>query len=271
MADQTNQTPLTDEDGAPTALGGGKRVSGDLPGRIAAEFGRRIVSGVIAPGETLPIEPEIQREFAVSRTAVREAMRLLAGKGMTRSRRTTGTYVRPIAEWNMLDPDVLRWHLEPQPSAEFIHNLFEMRLIFEPIAAALAAQRVDDDGRARLRQAAEGIAANPRGSDGQVEADLNFHMTVLHATRNTLLLSLGSLIRSALAVTFQIGWRRLTSPEESVAMHRDVCEKICAGQADEAEALMRALIESARNDSIANFGQPPAGRAPREASSASGE
>jgi DNA-binding FadR family transcriptional regulator len=242
-----------------------------LPDRIAAEFGRRIVSGAIAPGATLPIEPEIQREFAVSRTAVREAMRLLAGKGMTLSRRKTGTFVRPITDWNMLDPDVLRWHLEPRPSAEFIQNLFEMRLIFEPIAAAMAAQRADDDVRARLRQAADGIAANPRGSDGQVEADLNFHMTVLHATRNSLMLSLGSLIRSALAVTFQVGWRRLTSPEESVAMHRDVCEKICKGRAAEAEAAMRTLIELARNDSAASFGQSPGGRTPREASSASGE
>jgi GntR family galactonate operon transcriptional repressor len=234
------------------------RVPGGLPDQIAAEFGRRIVSGAIPPGATLPIEPEIQREFAVSRTAVREAMRLLAGKGMTRSRRKTGTHVRPITDWNMLDRDVLRWHLEPQPSAEFIQNLFEMRLIFEPIAAALAAQRVDDDARARLRQAADGIAANPRGSDGQVEADLNFHMTVLQATRNSLLLSLGSLIRSALAVTFQVGWRRLTSPEESVAMHR---EKICSGRAAEAEAAMRTLIELARNDSVANFGRPPSRRA----------
>jgi DNA-binding FadR family transcriptional regulator len=257
-----------EEASAPVA---NKRVSGGLPDRIAAEFGRRIVSGAIAPGATLPIEPEIQREFAVSRTAVREALRLLAGKGMTLSRRKTGTFVRPITDWNMLDPDVLRWHLEPRPSAEFIQNLFEMRLIFEPIAAAMAAQRADDDVRARLRQAADGIAANPRGSDGQVEADLNFHMTVLHATRNSLMLSLGSLIRSALAVTFQVGWRRLTSPEESVAMHRDVCEKICKGRAAEAEAAMRTLIELARNDSVANFGQSPGGRTPREASSASGE
>lgn len=238
-----------------SATGVGKRAASGLPDRIAAEFGRRIVSGAIAPGDTLPIEPEIQREFAVSRTAVREAMRLLAAKGMTRSRRKTGTHVRPIADWNMLDPDVLRWFLEPQASPEFIRNLFEMRLIFEPIAAALAAQRIDDDGRARLRRAAAGIAANPRGSDGQVEADLNFHMTVLHATRNSLLLSLGSLIRSALAVTFEIGWRRQTSPEESVAMHRDVCEKICDGLASEAEAAMRTLIELARNDSIAGFSQ----------------
>ena len=76
-------------------------------------------------------------------------------------------------------------------------------------------------------------------------------MTVLHATHNTLLLSLGSLIRSALAVTFQVGWQRQTSPEESVAMHRDVCEKICNGLAAEAGEAMRNLIESSRDDLIA--------------------
>jgi GntR family galactonate operon transcriptional repressor len=253
MPDETDQVPVIDDKAVSVPPGAGQRVPGGLPDRIAAAIGRRIVSGEIAPGDTLPIEPEIQHEFAVSRTAVREAMRLLAGKGMTRSRRKTGTHVRPVADWNMLDPDVLRWHLEPQPSAEFIYDLFEMRLIFEPIAAALAAERVDDDACAQLRRAADGIAANPRGSDGQVEADLNFHMTVLHATHNNLLLSLGGLIRSALAVTFQIGWQRLTSPEESVAMHRDVCEKICDGLASEAEAAMRILIELARNDSIAGF------------------
>src|SRR6476660_4217498 len=91
---------------------------GSLSEIVARSIGRRIVSGQYRPGETLPIEPRIQEEFGVSRTAVREAIRLLSAKGLTVSRPKIGTRIRPISDWNMLDPDVLRWHVDQKPSEE---------------------------------------------------------------------------------------------------------------------------------------------------------
>src|SRR3990167_3237929 len=108
---------------------------------VAGKIGRRIVSGQYRPGDTLQTEPRIQAEFGVSRTAVREAIRLLSAKGLTASRPKIGTRVRPTVDWNMLDPDVLRWQLDQNPSEEFIHALFEMREIIAPAAAERAAER----------------------------------------------------------------------------------------------------------------------------------
>jgi DNA-binding FadR family transcriptional regulator len=115
-----------------------------LSEKVAGTLGRRIVSGRYRPGEILPTEPKIQMEFGVSRTAVREAIRVLSAKGLTASRPKIGTRVRPMADWNMLDPDVLRWQMDQSPTEEFIQSLFEMREIIEPAAAARAAERALD-------------------------------------------------------------------------------------------------------------------------------
>jgi GntR family galactonate operon transcriptional repressor len=227
-----------------------KRVG--LPDRVAAALGRRIVSGSIAHGNVIPTEPEIQSEFGVSRTAVREAVRLLSAKGLTETRPKTGTRVRPPSDWNLLDPDVLGWHLADRPAPHFIEDLFEMRLIFEPAAAEIAAERADAELLSRMQAAMDAMAAAPRGSRAQVEADLAFHKSILEASGNLLLRSLGSLIESALSVTFGLNWRsRSTSHEDRIEMHRNVLEFIKAGKARQAGLAMHRLIDSSRSDSMA--------------------
>ena len=227
-----------------------KRVG--LPDRVADALGRRIVSGLIAHGNVIPTEPEIQTEFGVSRTAVREAVRLLSAKGLTETRPKTGTRVRPPSDWNLLDPDVLGWHLADRPAPHFIEDLFEMRLIFEPAAAEIAAERADADLLSRMQAAMDAMAAAPRGSLAQVEADLAFHKAILEASGNLLLRSLGSLIESALSVTFGLNWRsRSTSHEDRIEMHREVLEFIKAGKARQAGLAMHRLIDSSRSDSMA--------------------
>src|SRR5882762_613163 len=108
-----------------------------LHGRIVHAIGRRILSGDLRPGELLPAEPEL----GASRTVVREAVKVLAAKGLVESRPKTGTRVRPPASWNLLDPDVLAWQQEGTPQPIFLRKLTEVRLIVEPAAAELAARR----------------------------------------------------------------------------------------------------------------------------------
>lgn len=234
-----------------------KRVG--LPERVANELGQRIVTGRIAQGQALPTEPEIQLEFGVSRTAVREAVRLLSAKGLVETRPKTGSRVRPADAWNLLDEEVLGWHLSTRPQAQFIEDLFEMRLIFEPAAAEIAAERAGPELLSRMQSAMDAMAAAARGSREQAQADLAFHMTILEASQNRMLRSLGSLIASALAVTFQINWRaRSTSQEERIEMHRDVLKAIKARKAKAAANAMARLIESSRNDSLAAVSRSPA-------------
>jgi DNA-binding FadR family transcriptional regulator len=221
--------------------------SGSLSDRVAAELGRRIVSGVYNPGDTLPTEPMVQEEFRVSRTAVREAVRLLAAKGLTVSRPKIGTKVRPRVDWNMLDPDVLSWQIDQRPSDEFIHSLFEMREIIEPAAASRAAERATPEEIEKLGRALDGIKNRDRGSVDQIRADLAFHMTVLEASHNPMLRSVGGLIESGLVISFSLGWRTVMG-DDAVLQHRDVFEAIRDRNADEAFLAMRRLLRNAKGN-----------------------
>src|SRR5207244_4849669 len=112
-----------------------------LHGRVAHEIGRRIVSGAIAEGSLLPRESELAAEHQVSRQAIREALKVLAAKGLVASRRRAGTRVRARAFWNLLDPNVLAWHPAGNVDPTFLNDLVELRQLIEPAAAELAARR----------------------------------------------------------------------------------------------------------------------------------
>jgi len=214
---------------------------------VAGKIGRRIVSGQYKPGDTLPTEPRIQAEFGVSRTAVREAIRLLSAKGLTASRPKIGTRVRPTVDWNMLDPDVLRWQLDQSPSEEFIHALFEMREIIEPAAAERAAERATPEELDRMGVAMEGIQNEPRASPEQIKADIDFHMAILEASRNPLLRSVGAMIASALSISFSLGWRTVMA-EDAILQHRAVYDAIRRRDGEQAFLAMRKLLRNAKGN-----------------------
>jgi len=214
---------------------------------VAGSIGRRIVSGQYRPGETLPTEPRIQEEFGVSRTAVREAIRLLSAKGLTVSRPKIGTRIRAMSDWNMLDPDVLRWHLDQQPSEAFIHHLFEMREIIEPAAASRACERATPEEIAVIGAAMEGIQNEPRGSPQQIRADINFHMGILESSRNPMLRSVGALIQSALEITFSLGWRTVMA-DDAVLQHRAVYDAIRQRNGEAAFLAMRRLLRNSKGN-----------------------
>jgi DNA-binding FadR family transcriptional regulator len=214
---------------------------------VAGKIGRRIVSGQYRPGDTLPTEPRIQAEFGVSRTAVREAIRLLSAKGLTASRPKIGTRVRPTVDWNMLDPDVLRWQLDQSPSEEFIHALFEMREIIEPAAAERAAERATPEELDRMGVAMDGIQNEARASPEQIKADIDFHMAILEASRNPLLRSVGAMIASALSITFSLGWRTVMA-EDAILQHRAVYDAIRQRQGEQAFLAMRKLLRNSKGN-----------------------
>lgn len=214
---------------------------------VAGTIGRRIVSGKYMPGDTLPTEPRIQEEFGVSRTAVREAIRLLSAKGLTASRPKIGTRVRPTVDWNMLDAEVLRWQVDQNPTEDFIRALFEMREIIEPAASSHAAERATDEQLAVLGAAMDGIQTEARGSAEQIKADIDFHMGILEASRNPILRSVGAMIQSALSISFTMGWRTAMR-DDAVMQHRAVYEAIRQRDSEEAFMAMRRLLRSSKGD-----------------------
>src|SRR5215471_14211518 len=127
-----------------------------LHGAVVHDIGVRILRGELQPGQLLPNEDELGGSLGVSRTVLREAIKVLAAKRLVESRPKTGTRVRPRDDWNLLDPDVLAWQLAAGPVERFVSDLFELRQMIEPPAAAIAARRATP---AEIRRIAQAYAA----------------------------------------------------------------------------------------------------------------
>src|SRR5712692_1149811 len=137
----------------------------NLHGQIVHDIGRRILSGEIRPGD--PIPPPVQ---PASRTVLREAIKVLAAKGLVESRPKTGTRVRPRHAWNLLDPDVLAWHQESAPKQPFLRRLTEVRRIIEPAAAALVSEIADETAVAALARALRDMETAVQGREADYDA-----------------------------------------------------------------------------------------------------
>src|SRR6266568_757326 len=150
-----------------------------LHGQTVETIGSRIVRGRYAPGSSLPPE-ELEQEFGISKTVLREALRVLAAKGLVDARQKRGTVVSPRSSWSLLDADLLRWQ-GGEPDAAFLDNLAEVRGIVEPAGARLAASRRDDDDLDAMRAALQAMTEAGTDAAAVVEADLAFHRALLDA------------------------------------------------------------------------------------------
>src|SRR5690606_38500392 len=98
-----------------------------LHGEIARTIGVKIISGEYKPGQLLDDEISASETLHVSRTVYREAVRILAAKGLVVARPKVGTRISPKSTWHLLDPDVLSWVFEFEPDEAFLNDLFELR------------------------------------------------------------------------------------------------------------------------------------------------
>jgi DNA-binding FadR family transcriptional regulator len=216
---------------------------------LANKLGSEIVGGVYPPGTLFPNENELRARFGVSRTALREALRVLTAKGLIVSRTKVGTRVRPKADWNMLDPDILAWHLKAALSEDFVTDLFELRQMVEPQAAALAAKSCDDATLNDIEAAYADMVRYRDGSGDLIAADLRFHQTILEATGNNFIGALGGLIHTALVGSFQLGWESASFMQHDRLMqHRAVLDAIRDRNPEQAHAHMAALLRDSVDD-----------------------
>jgi GntR family galactonate operon transcriptional repressor len=215
-----------------------------LHDRVVHTIGRRILAGNLRPGALLPAEPEL----GASRTVLREAVKVLAAKGLVEARPKTGTRVRPRDAWNLLDPDVLAWQQAGSGSASLLRSLTEVRRIIEPAAAELAASRADAGDLAALRQALERMerTAQVRDQDFEpfVQADMRFHLAIVHACRNELLEQMSRVVYSALLVSFRATSRVPGRASASLPKHRAIFEALRGRDPRGAAAAMRHLVEA---------------------------
>lgn len=216
-----------------------------LHGHVVRELGKRIVVGDLRPGDVLPREEVLAESMDVSRTALREALKVLSAKGLIESRPKTGTRVRPKDAWNQLDADVLSWRCASMPTDDFIEKLVEMREIIEPAAAAAAARRRTAAQLSRLDLAYRDMAA-ARDPDEWAVADLSFHDAVLQATGNELLISLFSVIESALGMFFVLSAKTAGDFKYSLPHHLKVLEAIRRHQPEVARKAMQGMVADSK-------------------------
>jgi DNA-binding FadR family transcriptional regulator len=219
-----------------------------LSAQVAATLGREIVSGVHPVGAILA-EPKMLSRFAVSRTALREAYRVLAAKGMIVARQKVGTRVRPVADWNALDPEVLAWHFQAAPKEKLVEDLFTVRKMIEPEAAAIAAAARSPVTLRRLKDAYARMVQYRHGEGDLVAADLEFHMVILEARNNPFLAALGALINTSLQAVFKYSWQGAARIQtERLRQHEEVYLAIRNGDPDEARHRMMSLLEDSIKD-----------------------
>lgn len=222
-----------------------RRRSLRLHGSIARDLGVLIVSGRYKPGELLNGEIAASDRLQVSRGAYREAVRILAAKGLVESRPKVGTRVSQPGRWHLLDPDVLSWIFEFEPGEKVLKDLFELRKIVEPEAAALAALRRTDEDVDAMASALDGMATHTLAVDAGRLADQEFHSALLRASGNAFIVSLTSGVAAAISWTTLFKQRDNPLSRDPVPDHKSVYDAVKAGDPVAAHAAMANLVDLA--------------------------
>ncbi len=225
-----------------------KNAAGFVPSlatQICRELGRRIVAGNLREGELIDDENRLCERFGVSKPVIREAVKLLVGKGMLEVRRGHGTRVRRRASWNLLDDDVLAWHQGVAPRSDFLRQLMDVRQVIEPNAAAWAARSATGAQIDAICQAQAKMEAASSVQDFVV-SDALFHKAVLRAANNEVLMAMEGVIFSSLLSSIRLTNADPRDNKRSVPLHRKVLNAIEARSEEAASKAMTRHLEDTR-------------------------
>ncbi|MFD7868609.1 FadR/GntR family transcriptional regulator [Streptomyces sp. NPDC057682] len=214
-----------------------------LHGQLVQQLGQMIVSGDL--GADRPLVPEeIGQRFEVSRTVVRESLRVLEAKGLVSARPNVGTRVRPVCDWNLLDPDIIEWRAYGPQREDQRRELGELRWTIEPLAARLAAGHGREDLQQRLVDMVE-IMGHAIGQGDVItcaRADAEFHSLLIQAAGNRMLEHLSGIVCAALQVSGGPVTGCDRPSDASLAHHARIVDALAAGDPDAAEGAMRQLL-----------------------------
>lgn len=208
---------------------------------LAGEIGLRIVRGDYPPGTILPNEAKWSQVFDVSRSAVREAIKMLMAKGLLSSRPKIGSWVEPKERWNLLDRDVLGWYVASPDRESFLRAVQELRHMIEPEATALAAARRSEAQMEAISQALRDMD-QATSLQQRTEADARFHIAILHASGNDLLVPLGVLIESALNHLFAHVTREEDDLQYVIKLHENIEKSVRLQRPNMARNAVRKLL-----------------------------
>ncbi|MEU9238034.1 FadR/GntR family transcriptional regulator [Streptomyces shenzhenensis] len=217
-----------------------------LHGRVLDALGPAITAGEYPPGSVLRTD-ELSQHFEVSRSVMREAVRVLESMHLVESRRRVGVTVRPRAEWNVYDPQVIRWRLAGADRPHQLRSLTVLRSAVEPVAAGLAARHATAAQCAELTECALGMVAHSRGHELEeyLVHDVAFHRVILTASGNEMFARLGDVVAEVLAGRTHHEVMFEDPDPAAVTLHVQVAEAVREGDAPRAEQLTRAITTGA--------------------------
>lgn len=217
---------------------------------VARDLAKRIFAGDIQPGEKLATEFELCDEFGVSRTVIRDALRVLGSKGLIEARPHSGTIVRGVEHWNFLDPQMITWAQDMGDREGFFDMLMEARYLLELGVVEIAALKATPEEIDVIEQAYLAMERTARSTTKEKEAfnqaDIDFHLAILDATHNLILRQFGAVIKVALRASFKLALEEEEISEESVRAHRGVVEAIRRRDPQTAREEMEVMVNILR-------------------------
>ncbi len=198
----------------------------NLAHQVVHELGKQIMQGSYKVGDSLPSEADLCSQFNISRTATREAVKMLTAKGLISSRPRQGIKVVDSKHWNLFDVDVLNWILLGKPDLYLLRHFLQLRFAIEPEAAFLAAQYAKASDIEAIENALIRMKNATNGQDDTHEADIDFHQSVLCASNNPFFIQLNNFIGTALKINIRFTNRMIAVTVAEYQAHVDIFEHI---------------------------------------------
>ncbi|UDF28257.1 UNVERIFIED_ORG: FadR family transcriptional regulator [Roseateles sp. XES5] len=215
---------------------------------VTAAIGTDICGGRFPPGAVLPRESDLCETYGVSRTVIRESLKVLETKGLVRGRPRVGTLVCDRSEWNVLDAQILEWMGPDVLSTELLGSILEARRTVEPAAAFLAATRATAQEIADLERACNDMAGASDDLETFTAADARFHETLLKASHNQVFHQLSSIIHAALSYALHASNSAASGHGEALDVHRELVDALRLRDGARAEACSRSILDLAARD-----------------------
>ena len=217
-----------------------------LHGQVVDVLGQEVVDGRLVPGSILNLD-QLAVRFSVSRSVLREAVRVLQSLGLVEPRQRTGTQVQPRSSWDLMSPQVILWRGRGPEYFTQMRELLELRLGLEPVAARLAARAMDPLQASLVQEAARTMVEAGRSGDGHryLEADVAFHTALLHGSGNAVLGHFATQVEALLRTRVEEKRFTITDWTPTAAeAHLALAESLVAGDAEASFSRCWHLIET---------------------------
>lgn len=207
---------------------------------VLDKVGESIVKGVLKPLERLPSDTELCRQYQIGRNTLREVFKVLTTKGLIGASPRKGTWVNEPDDWDIFDPEVLRWSEGTPLYTKVLLDVTEARLLVEPAAARLAARHAKISDIAAIEDAYERMQGATPGTNAACRADVDFHVALFHASHNKLWIKFGQALSYTLTQLFKTNVLQDRYYDE-LPLHGQILQAIRFQDEETAEASMRQL------------------------------